>query len=221
MPWVLSRSCSWTAASTPALARGRAEQRGKVGGISLTTIDLLEKANLFCVFLWGEGFFSWLLNPHTPYGCPDLKHVSLAQLSHFVKPEGWNKILKSPPKTQNSGVKKKTTQASKRTATAKLNIKNTKQHNFELTVYLKSKWESVCWTLHLNSLFPWSWVLCSWVIFSSGDSTCTLLGRPHFSTCIHPPFASPSLEKPSQLSLLVLGIHSYVCPGWHPSGLEV
>lgn len=38
---------SWTAASTTALARGRAEQRGKVGGISLTIVDLLKKANLF------------------------------------------------------------------------------------------------------------------------------------------------------------------------------
>lgn len=56
---MLSRSYSWTATSTPALARGRAEQRGKAGGISLKAVDLLEKALfLFRVFFWGEGFFS-------------------------------------------------------------------------------------------------------------------------------------------------------------------
>lgn len=53
MPLMLSRSYSWTTTSTPALARGRA------GGISLKAVDLLEKVLfLFCVFLWGEGFFS-------------------------------------------------------------------------------------------------------------------------------------------------------------------
>jgi len=45
--------------STPALARGRAERRGKAGGISLKAIALFKKASfLFHVFLWGEGFFS-------------------------------------------------------------------------------------------------------------------------------------------------------------------
>lgn len=45
---------------------------------------------------------------------------------------------------------------------------------------------------------------------TSADSTCI----PFF------PFPSPSLEKPSLLSL-VLGIHSYVCPGLLRSSSEV
>lgn len=56
---MLSGSYSWIVTSTPALARGRAERRGKAGGISLKAVDLLEKVVfLFHVFLWGEGFFS-------------------------------------------------------------------------------------------------------------------------------------------------------------------
>lgn len=38
MPLALSRPCSWTAASTPALARGGAERRGKAGGVSLKAV---------------------------------------------------------------------------------------------------------------------------------------------------------------------------------------
>lgn len=191
----------------PSSCEGRAEQRGKAGGISLKTIDLLEKANLFCVFLRGEGFFSWLLNLHTLW-VPWPAHLFLSPNDPTLKSRKVKvKFLKSQKKNQ------KNPQATKPTPTTKPNAKNPKQPNPELTVYLKNKWELVCWTLHLNSLFPWSWVLCSCVIFSSGESTCTLLGRPAFTAPASYFFLLPRLLWKNQaccLFLFWIYIHMYV-----------
>lgn len=89
MPLMLSRSHSWTATSTPALATEGAEWRGTAGGVSSKGVGLRKKVLfLFPGFLFfggKRGFFPWLSNPRTPCECPDLQAVSLSSSNPTLK----------------------------------------------------------------------------------------------------------------------------------------